>query len=691
MTSRLSLLSCCFRLGVLIAATAQVGRGQIIGGGGSGPQPQPSPTPTNNRPAPAAASSADPAVGDRLVAEGKFAEAARVYSEAIRRSAGNAPLSLYLRLGDAQNALAGDDIFHAMAARQAWETAMKQYPQSIEPRQRLMRFYVEYADISNTDTRLDLLRRAATVAGQVLAVDPSDDFAVLVQQRGTIEPFLYEKTANAGEVSVAIEALRDLQTRRPEDVDIPFIIARAQGKLGTNALKFGNRDEAAAQIKAAIETMDQAIARQPKSAGLLFRKAQMIQSMGLAAYDINAFSDDRAAAAARDKMGREMADLLGGAVGLLNEKDPELNQIVSFAVRVQRGVGNDALAESILRTIIGAQPKASSPRVQLAEILIEDPARYEEALAILVPAVQPPVSRSGIAGMVAVEAYRSALMTSIDLRIELFNQLRARAKAPDFATANPAEPAAALAAAADKHLQQARADLATLQPRSGEPGPRVLRLNARVQQACGDTARAIQLLNKALPPAREMGEGIYCEILTLLGKAYIESGDTTSARKQFEDAISRIEYAPARIALVQLLIDLKAMPETRPHLEKLKNDLPAAAEVQDLQAQLLQWEGRGDRATVRALLDTMPEESTPHKLNKIGVSSRVGEQDVAMRIIDALAQQFPGESRVTLLRTDVLVRANDRPAAVKLLQDFDAAQPNNPQIRAKLNQLIAPK
>ncbi len=620
------------------------------------------------------APAADAATADKLAAEGKFADAARMYSDIIRKSRGRAPLEIYLKLGDVANQIAGEGMMNAVAARNAWETAAREYPASPEPHRRLMKFCLDYADISQLDTRLELIRKAGESARRLVEADPADFRSDMVLQQSIIEPFLFDRSGDTDAVEAAVARLREIEPKLPGEIDVPFFIGRAQAKMGSNYLKFGRREEGAELVKAGLATVDRMIAQYPASAGPLFRKAQILQAVGPIAYVLDKFDDETAVAEAQQQLSRDTADLLGAAVGYLKDDDGDLESIVSFAVQVQRAAGNDLVAENLLRAIMQMRPNSAAARIQLAELVSDDKARLEEILPIIEPACAPPQSMEGIAGLVAADTYRQALMISVRTRISLFEMLEARAADGD-------------AALAQAQLRATRDELQIVVSRSPRNAPRVLRLLAQLALADKDPKRAVDLLNQAVPTARDLDPILHAELLTLLGKAYRRAGQPEEARKVFDDAIARTGFAPARVALVRQLVDEENYPEARPRLERLRNDLPADPEVQTLQAEILTWEARGNSQVLAGLLDKIPEDHTQAKVNKIGVASRVGVTATATRLIDELARQFPTDPRVVILRAQVLARAGDTEAALAALRGFDTQGVPIPQMQAMITQL----
>jgi tetratricopeptide (TPR) repeat protein len=663
-----------FRLGlmlvILVFLALLPARGQVVGGSGGN-------TARQQRVAAPTISGGDIAAADRAFAEGRFADAMKMYGELVRKSGPRAELNLYLKLGEAANMIAGESMMNAVAARNAWETAAKEYPNSPDAHRRLLKFYLDYAEISALDTRLDLYRKAGAAAEKLVQLNPNDFEAQFKLQESVIEPFLFDRSSDIEAVLTAIEKLKEIQPQLRGNLDVPFFIARAQAKLGSNFIKFGRRDEGLALIKSGVETIDAAIAQSPQLAGPVFRKAQILQSVGPVAYDPAALDDEAAAGKARDRLTRDTADLLLKAIGNLKEDDPDLESIVSFAVQVQRGAGNDAAAENLLRAIIEIRPNATPARIQLGSLLSEDKARSEEILPIIEPACVPPQSLTGIKGIVAADGYRQALMVAVQTRIDLYVSLEPRIAAGDADTA----------AAGQDLLRRARDELAIIVPKSPPNAPRVMRLIAQMALADKDPQRAIQFLQRALPMARDMDNGLYADTLTMLGKAYIKAGDAEAARKQFDDAIMRANYIPARVAVVRLLLEQENYPQARPMIDALRNDAPAEADVQSVQAELLKWEARGNEQITAGMVEQLSEAQTSQKVNKIGVASRVGQFATAHRLLDELSAQYPNDPRVAILRADVYERANDRPAAIQALQNFDKTMPNVPQVTARLKQL----
>jgi putative PEP-CTERM system TPR-repeat lipoprotein len=193
-------------------------------------------------------------------------------------------------------------------------------------------------------------------------------------------------------------------------------------------------------------------------------------------------------------------------------------------------------------------------------------------------------------------------------------------------------------------------------------------------------------LKTALQKAPELGEARY-----LLGVALLETGDYSSAEKEFRKAIE-YRYAPAA-AYPKLARALTFQGDPKKLIAELAtvrlDDAAAQAAVgtEIGFAHLALGQAKEARAAFAAALAAKPGDP----MARIGEARLVavdGDLDGALKIVDAVLAQSPGMPEAAMLKAEIHSARKEPDAAIAAMREVIKAQPLNAAARFSLGMML---
>lgn len=606
--------------------------------------------------------------GDRAMKEERYQDAIDAYAKAIRLK-DNDPM-VWVKLGDAHNMLSADDINNLYKARGVWENAIQQDPRLMEAHQRLLNFWLDWGNAVAGATRTTYLDRAADAARGILRVAPDDKKARRVIQEAVVESWLSGAAVDQQKVEDAITELRKLQTEDPTNPEIPFAIARAQAQQGFDAMRRNDRQQATILLDEAIKTMDDAIAANPESGVMLIRKAQLLSGIGPR---IEQDKDDSRVKQKLTQLNEDIAGLAEKARTLIKPDDEEYVQTWVFCAMMQQRVGKMDEAEAILRQLVKDRPDEIVPRIQLAELLRTDAARWQEALDLLTSL--PPTAtkaKGGVTGQIARGAETRALLAATDIRLDLFMQARQK---NDTKTADELM----------KQVEDALTKVAAKDPDNAN----LLRVRGKKELFNNEMVASVQTLRRALTIATDPNDRTKYEVMYLLARAFQVTQQTGEAEKLYREMVDRVDYAPARIELARLLLFKKATDEAAGHIAQLKQQRPKDPEVLRLELALADLQNKQDPEAAAKRLADLPEGTEREKLEKARIALAVNKPDEVLRLIQPLYEGNRDKPEFAMALASALQQRKEVDKAVQLLTDFSGRHPENLQVKGMLTNMSA--
>lgn len=506
--------------------------------------------------------------GDAAMRSGEYEKAVKEYAEAIRLK--DVDPMVWVKLGDAHNYLAADDMNNLLKARAVWESVVTENPKFLTGRRRLLQLFQDYADATTGPQRAKNLEKVNETAEGILRIDPQDKEARFLVQEVIIDTWLCGQATPPEKIDGAIAALRKLAIEQPENAEIPFAIGRALASRGMEAMRSGDREQAKKLYDEANKVIDEALAARPEDPKLLFRKAQLILAIGPRVENIV----DRNDAAFRElstRLAQDAAALCERALKIMKPGDDEFLSVSRTAALMYQRCEQGVRAEEVLRNAMEKHPHDLSVRMQLAELVRADPKQLDEAVKLLNGAPPNPRTVPGVKGLQAREAQFGVSALLADLRLDQFMNSSRKDAAAQLLLSD---------------AEDAIGKLMSREPNS----PRLLRLQGKLLLFQGKSADAIQTLNNALAHAKD-GDRTYFEIKYLLGRAYSLSGQNDSAEECMQEIADRLDYMPAQLELCRLLLAKRDLPRATKVLKTLKAKAPNSPEVISFETALNELNG----------------------------------------------------------------------------------------------------
>lgn len=607
--------------------------------------------------------------GDQAMKDGRYQDAIDAYAKAIRLK--DTDPMVWVKLGDAHNMLSADDINNLYKARGVWENAIQQDPRLMDAHQRLLKFWMDWGSAAAGASRTTYLDRAADAARGILRVAPDDKLARRVIQEAVVESWLSGAAVDQQKIEDAITELRKLQTEDPTDPEIPFAIARAQAQQGFDAMRRNDRQQATILLDEAVKTMDDAIAANPQSGAMLIRKAQLLSGIG------PRVEQDKDESALKQKIGKlneDIAALAEKARELIQPTDTEFVQTWVFSALMQQRIGKLDRAEEILSELVKNRPEEIVPRIQLADLLRTDNARWQDALN-LVTSLPPSATQAkgGVQGQVARGAETRALLMAADIRLDLFIQARGQ---------NDSKTADAL-------FKQIEEDLTKIAAKDPD-NPNLLRVRGKKELFNNELVACVQTLRRALTIATDPNDKTKYEIMYLLARAFQVTQQTGEAEKLYREMIDRVDYVPARIELARLLLFKRSLDEAAGHIATLKQQQPKNPEVLRLELALAEMQNKSDNVAASKRLADLPEGTDREKTDKARIALAVNQPDEALRLMQPVYDANRDKPEYAIAVAAALNQKKEIDKAIDVLSEFSKRHPDNLQVRGMLNN-IAPE
>jgi predicted Zn-dependent protease len=552
--------------------------------------------------------------------------------------------SAWVVYGDAANRLASTNAENYRRARGAYQRALEIDPRFPDALRRVTKMYRDEAEqLMTTPTQLDELVQLSRRLSDVAPEDPEPKIAaelaiMLKYQIGT--------EVDSEALDESIERLAAVIEAHPDLPDPPLYAARVklvkasriQSVNPTAAAEL--RDQALAEfeerIKPSAETTQGLMARgqiAALSVGLE-RDAEKRVALNNLSYELIR----RAAESAKPEEGAPFvqANLLAGQ---LAERRREYD-----------------VAQRAYETVQAARPWDPIPRRELGEMLARQ-SKPDEGLAVMrtQPTDIPPVA--GLEGVMLPRLLASLDIAQMRVRLDRLGQLE-----EDKRLAEVDQVDALLKATIEKYaLPPDTADL--------------LRLRGAIELSRGQTANALNTLNRAYGMARAQGGGdqqLRLELMMLLANANLRLNQTGQARDLLEGiATEAAEYLPGRELLATLYLMENNVVGARPHVEFLLSRNPEDPRYQRLAAQLTMT----DRTGLEERYAVLPESNRDERIAKLRLAAAGRKLDEIIRITRVMRREDPKDREATLLLASALFESEQKEEAIATLKDGLAADP----------------
>jgi len=605
--------------------------------------------------------------GDEFMQQGRYEDAVESYARAIRLK--DIDLNVWIKLGDAQNHLAREDVSNLFKARNIWEASLGQNPNFLPAHQRLLKQFRDIADASPGSARVQWLERAGNSAKNILRIDPENKEAKFVAQQVIVESWLAGQQVNDPlKINETIDALRAIQTEQPDEAEVPYTMARAMAQQGFEAYRRGEKQETSRLWDEAHAIMKAAAEAHPQDGRFLLRQAQLMIGIG-PRMDRLADRDEAQARALNKELTEAAGEIAMKAGELLKpEHDDYTEELLSAATMLQRA-GRIPDAEKLLAAGVAAKPDELSLRIALVDVIRSDSKRLNEAIDLLAKAPPPARVRPGIDGQVYKDAEARANIILADLTLDQYMAMRE--------SASP-EASSKLMIEAQDLLSKAK----------DQESARTLRIRGKMELFRGDAVSAVQTLRRALDIATDPNDRTRFEVMYLLARAFLITEQTGEAERLFREISDRLDYYPARTELVKLLLRKGALAEAEKYLLPLEQSNPETVDVIGLRMAYEELANK-DRTPeqVKKNLDRLPENTLPRLAYKAQVAFAAKQYAEAVRISELVLKQKPDDRRAALVIAQCYEVMGDKPKAVAFLDDYLKGFPESPTVKMAVERL----
>lgn len=611
-------------------------------------------------------------LGDDAVARVDWAQARDHYRVAAQVERSNK--ETWVKYGDALERLAGEDLENLrgeQGARNVWRMALQIDPNYLPALQRLSDSWWEEARLV---PHPNVLAQARDYANRHAAADPDNLQAQARPHMAVIQQWIVGAPLAPGEADKAVAALAELAKHPDIDPDVPLYVAQAKLLQMRDQLRTPRgRQESDDKLVEVAALMEQAVARQPRSAAAQFRAYQVFASVdqlrggGPATRQAGA----SAGAPADRKYLRMANDALDAALKLVQAGDKDEVEIwAAAAARAQRD-GKPDEARRIQQELLDRRPDDQRVRLMYARAFGPDPAHRDAVITLLGkpvaggPETDPGRGVPGREGHKALERLQHEAATIYE-RTNL-----------------------QIAAAGGKGAQEQKQLLAEIRgsvKRLESLGayrtdhPHLLNLKSSLALLEGNLADAIELLEQAVRQLRPT-EPEYYDLKYRLASYHFRIGHLPPARDHLGDVLERLPgSAAARRLMVQLLLASNEFEAAAGHLEELRKIDPKAEDLPNLELAIRrQKAGASPEDAAR-----LPEGTRDEKLVKAQSLAGHRKLEQAEKLLESVLAEDPKDLAAVEVLTNLLVAAGEPDKATDVVKRALEANPGNNRLEQAL-------
>ena len=604
--------------------------------------------------------------------QGEYDKAGKLLYDAA--TVGGADPYIYVLLGDVWDLKAGEDpANNTQKARGFWEQALSVDPRYVPALQRILDRSLAIIDFYPTSGAYQALR---DVAGRYLVVEPDNKKAQYALYMATLQLKRTGGQVDAQAVDEALKGMRKLFADDPANADAMYQIARDRIAAAYEAYRANDDTTMRNLVNEVVAMADGAVQAQPQNAAIHL-------NAGLIYFDVS--NVERMVKGDSARWTKRAGESIARARELVKPSDedyPKVQLAYGQVVQMEAERGDAkaaaagaAEAERVYRELLKTHPKHYMTKLRLAQLIGRDPARRDEAVALLTEPLPPAKEQKGLDAQTIRIFEAEALMALIEIQLNDFGNLK-----------TPAERQQALA-----KLEQDQAKLKSL---IGDR-PDVTALYGRIQVTRGDWPGAVQTFSAALrqPGMQDQNR---LRTLAMLAEAYIATGQTGLAKRTLTEFLTMVatpegeeHFIGQRLRLVMLLLDENNAEEARPHVEVLAKYLKPD-DPRLIVARIGVMTDPAQKAERKKLFDSLPQNTRADTLEKARVAMRIMKDDeLALKLMEGLRAADPADVDVAVNIADFYLSKNKKDQAEKVIADALAKAPDNIQLQMAQKRLAA--
>ena len=601
--------------------------------------------------------------GEAALKGERFDEAALLLGKASNRDQNN--IELANEYIDALDFTVRGDIEKYRTFRQMQARVLAIDPRNLTALRRVMAF--QTGDVQNQPSDSASVRNLQNVAQRVLELAPGDRPARKAQITAVLEPYSRNLEISGDDLDRARKAAETLYAEDPADSEPLSMLVRFHLIAATRSRQAGEDDDAKTELTAAATLIDGALKKTPEDGQAWMLRFNVIRTRG-------AISPDTSPAQ-RTQTNKDVAEALDKAYQFADPKKPDtfLN-IRTVALRIKELI-NVKDAEAGYRKLLTELPNDRQPRIMLSDFLDRQPARRDEAAAVLESPWKP------VSPLHAIDSQRQ----SINAMIERVRLCTIKLGAIDVVT-DPAERDKRL-----KDVEKLYGDLKADATINTSLKPAMLRIqggielqHGKIAEAIGTLDAALKVLNPDTPSSLE--QDIRNDVLLQYAQAQLRLGQTGSARPKLAELVERRpENLNARATLADLLIREHNYTDAQQQVAFLQKVIPGNPVIEAMAVRL--YAQRTD--VLKDRYKDMPETTRDQRLIKLQAAGQLGDVDELSRVARLMLQADPGDVDAVNLLAQVLSGTGHRDEAVAVVAAAVKAKPDDKRLQALQSNLAA--
>ena len=492
-------------------------------------------------------------------------------------------------------------------------------------------------------------------AKAILAKEPTDPTALRALAMAKAIPlFQQQGLLSSTDIDAVTTDLRTMVDAAPLNGDLLFYYAAAQirhrqAMVADKAIAEGPDSDVA---KALLVDLDARVAALIAKAGdaqvpadqraQMFRSAGQIDQMMLQ----NRIVPTRERAEA---MNTRRIESLNQSSALVPPESPNYITDRLMYAGALRDMNKLADAEKVLRDTVAAAPKVWRPRLELAEML-NDTGRSAEAVEVLSAELKPDFSLAGVQGYAFLHDSMMVPLRRSLFRLQSLDKLPAGQRQAEIAKAQSDY---------DKAIagKVSETDVPALQTKSA------------LQEVRQDRAAAVETLRRALDS--NPGEAQRTAMMQHVVDLNVAMNQPGAAADMLEKLVNAAPSPQNILQLIDLRIRNNEPDAAKTLIAELKRRMPDNPAVAAAELKLIT-----DPTQRKAAFDKIPEDSAAGAQVKFRLAVEGGDDDLAQAIADRYLAKNAGDIGMTALDIDLLIKRNQRPAALKLIDAAIAVHPD---------------
>src|SRR2546430_4133138 len=425
-----------------------------------------------------------------------------------------------------------------------WDQALQVDPSYVPALERIMNAFIEGCRIQpHADGFKMLSEKAAALA----KVQPKNVRAQAYEQVGIIGAWLSASPIKESDVEDSLKKLIELAKQVPDEVDVPWYIAKGSLRLAYNRATGNNPESAKEWRNTAVTVMEDAMKARPENAGIAYRY-----------YRINLdLVDTKLTGEAEAREIDRLQRLLENARALGKPTDEDYVDINLASAELLRQRGKAAEGEKMVAALLSERPDDQHVRFGMANFWKMDPQKRPKAIELLSQPIGDDPNRKGFRAILVRDLEFRRLTELAELRLFSYDD-------------TPERDRPALREAIEQSYRQAVA----VQPE--QDNPTLLKLKGKIYLLNNDrqsTVLAIRAMRAAYDKL-ESRQFVDTELTFQLARLEFMVGETGQYKSLLQRLVEvRPSAHPARKLLVTLLLRERFFDDAKKHLDYLEKNL----------------------------------------------------------------------------------------------------------------------